>query len=311
MTDPADHTRPQRLPAWLRRPIPLGAKASRVARTLADLNLATVCSGAQCPNRAECFACGTATFMILGEVCTRSCGFCAVSHASPQPVDPGEPRAVATAVERLDLKHAVITCVTRDDLPDGGASHFAATIAAVRARRPGAVIEVLTSDFQGDRNAIDTVIAAAPDIFNHNIETVPSLYARVRPQANYRRSLDVLSAARDSAAGKAAAACGFAETRNRKLYTKSGLMLGLGETLDEVRAVLRDLRAVGCDILTVGQYLAPSAAHLPVKRFVPPAEFDALAAAARKLGFAAVSAGPFVRSSYLAEDVFNRIFSAP
>jgi len=300
MTDLTEHPRPKRLPGWLRRPIPLGARASRVADTLAELDLATVCSGAQCPNRAECFACGTATFMILGEVCTRTCGFCAVSHDSPGAVDPAEADAVARAAERLALKHVVVTCVTRDDLPDGGAGHFAATIAAVRDRCPKAVIEVLTSDFQGDRDAIATVISAGPDIFNHNIETVPSLYPRVRPQADYQRSLDVLSAA-----------CGFAVDRGGTLYTKSGLMLGLGETPDEVRAVMRDLRAVGCDILTMGQYLAPSAEHLPVERFVEPAEFDALADDARELGFAAVSAGPFVRSSYLAEDVFNRIFADP
>ena len=306
MTDLTQHSRPKRLPAWLRRPIPLGAKASRVADTLAELNLATVCNGAQCPNRAECFACGTATFMILGEVCTRNCGFCAVSNDSPQPVDPAEADAVARAVERLGLRHAVITCVTRDDLPDGGAGHFAATIAAIRALCPKAVIEVLTSDFQGDRDAIATVIDAGPDIFNHNIETVPGLYPHVRPQADYQRSLDVLSAAR-----QAAAACGFAVGRDRKLHTKSGLMLGLGETADEVRAVMRDLRAAGCDILTVGQYLAPSPEHLPVEHFVPLAEFDALADEARALGFAAVSAGPFVRSSYLAEDVFNRTFAVP
>ena len=296
MTAPPEHPAPKRLPAWLRRPIPLGAKASRVARTLDELNLATVCNGAQCPNRAECFACGTATFMILGDTCTRNCGFCAVSHDSPKPPDPAEADAVAQAAQRLALKHVVITCVTRDDLPDGGAAHFAATIAAVGARCPDAVVDVLTSDFQGRHEAIATVVGAGPDIFNHNVETVGRLYPRVRPQADYQRSLDVLAAAGDLAAGG-----------DRTLYTKSGLMVGLGETADEVRDVMRDLRDVGCAILTIGQYLAPSPEHLPVMRFVEPAEFDALAADAREMGFAAVAAGPFVRSSYLAEDVFNRI----
>ena len=293
MTAPAERPAPKRLPAWLRRPIPLGAKASRVARTLDELNLATVCNGAQCPNRAECFACGTATFMILGQACTRNCGFCAVSHDSPKPPDPGEADAVARAAQRLGLKHVVITCVTRDDLPDGGAAHFAATITAVGARCPDAVIEVLTSDFQGNREAIATVVRTAPDIFNHNVETVPRLYPRVRPQADYQRSLDVLAAAGDLGAGG-----------DRTLYTKSGLMVGLGETADEVRDVMRDLRDVGCAILTIGQYLAPSGQHLPVTRFVEPGEFDALAADARAMGFAAVAAAPFVRSSYLAEDLF-------
>ncbi len=306
MTEPSDRTRPKRLPAWLRRPIPMGARASRVADTLAELKLATVCSGAQCPNRAECFACGTATFMILGEVCTRSCGFCAVSHDRPQAVDPNEPDAVAKAVERLELRHAVITCVTRDDLSDGGAGHFAQTISAIRTRCRETVIEVLTSDFQGSGDAIETVIAASPDIFNHNIETVPSLYPRVRPQADYQRSLDVLAAA-----GEAGDVGAIAPGRDRKLYLKSGLMLGLGESDDEIHSVMWNLRAVGCDILTIGQYLAPSPDHLPVERFVTPAEFDALADDGRSMGFAAVSAGPFVRSSYLAEDVFNRIFAAP
>jgi len=298
MTAPPERSRTTRLPAWLRRPIPLDAKASRVARTLDELNLATVCNGAQCPNRAECFACGTATFMILGEVCTRNCGFCAVSHDSPKPVDSDEPDAVARAAQQLGLKHVVVTCVTRDDLPDGGASHFAATIAAVRTRCPQAVIEVLTSDFQGRRDAVATVIAAGPDVFNHNVETVPRLYRRVRPQADYRRSLDVLAAVAEQA-----------PSADRPLYTKSGLMVGLGESTDEVRQVMQDLRGVGCAILTIGQYLAPSGEHLPVTRFIEPAEFDALAADARAMGFAAVAAAPFVRSSYLAEDVFNRVGS--
>lgn len=299
MTTPDWSKRDTRLPAWLRRPVPPVARAARVARMLDQLNVPTVCNGAKCPNRAECFARGTAAFMILGEVCTRNCRFCAVPPGRPRPVDPAEPGAVAEAVQRLDLKHVVITCVTRDDLPDGGASHFAATIAAVRMRRPDAVIEVLTSDFRGSRDAVATVVDAGPDVFNHNVETAAALYPHVRPDADYERSLAVLRAAR-----------GLAADRRIRLYTKSGLMLGLGETADQVRAVLHDLRAVGCDILTLGQYLAPSPDHVPVARFVEPAEFDVFAAEAREMGFAAVAAGPFVRSSYLAESVFKSISSA-
>ena len=293
---PPTTTGRRRLPAWLRRGIPPTARATLVARTLGQLHLTTVCHGAKCPNRAECFARGTATFMILGDLCTRNCRFCAVPPGRPRPVDPAEPDAVAEAVDRLDLRHVVITCVTRDDLPDGGADHFAAVITAVRARSHSAIIEVLTSDFQGDLDAVAAVIASGPDIFNHNIETVPALYRRVRPGADYQRSLTVLRTARNLSA----AAGGT-------LYTKSGLMLGLGETDGQVHAVLHDLRAVGCEILTVGQYLSPSPGHLPVERFVAPGQFDALAAEARAMGFAAVAAGPFVRSSYLAETVFESI----
>jgi len=287
-------TRRARLPAWLRRPVPPEARAARVARTLGQLNLPTVCNSAKCPNRAECFARGTATFMILGDLCTRNCRFCAIPGGRPGRVDPTVPGAVADAVQRLDLRHVVITCVTRDDLPDGGAAHFAQTITAVRMRRPDAVIEVLTSDFGGSRDAIATVVDAGPDVFNHNVETVPDLYARARPEADYQRSLAVLRAARELAADHGVT-----------LYTKSGLMLGLGETTEQVRDVLRDLRAAGCDIVTLGQYLAPSPDHLPIARFVTPAEFDALGSEARATGFAAVASGPFVRSSYLAESLFN------
>jgi len=287
-------TRTSRFPPWLRKRIPTGEEAARVGRLLAELGLATVCSGAHCPNLPECYARGTATFLILGHTCTRSCRFCAIEKAAPGPLREDEPEAVAEACARLALRHVVITSVTRDDLADGGAAHFARTIRAVRERLPKTIIEVLTPDFQGRTDAIDTVLAALPDIFNHNVETVPRLYPTVRPEADYRRSLDVLAYARRRAPAGGAA-----------LYTKSGLMVGLGETADEVRAVLGDLRAAGCDILTLGQYLAPSAAHLPVARFVEPAEFAAWEAEARALGFAAVAAGPFVRSSYQAESVFR------
>ena len=280
-------------PAWLRKRVRANARAEGVEGLMAELGLATVCDGAHCPNRAECFAKGTATFMILGDRCTRNCRFCAVASGGVSPVRAEEPHAVAQAAARLGLRHVVVTSVTRDDLPDGGAGHFAATIRAIRAALPAAVIEVLTPDFQGDLTAVATVLSAGPDVFNHNVETVPRLYAAVRPQANYERSLAVLAGARD-----------IAQRTNVRLYTKSGLMVGLGEGREEIAQVLSDLRASGCDIVTIGQYLAPSKEHYPVSRFVTPAEFDALLAQAKAMGFAAVAAGPFVRSSYRAEALF-------
>jgi lipoyl synthase len=277
--------------------VPTGPEAAEVRRLLADLGLATVCSGAHCPNLPECYARGTATFLILGRRCTRSCRFCAIEKGPPEPLREDEPQAVAEAAARLGLRHVVITSVTRDDLPDGGAGHFARTIRAVRARLPQAVIEVLTPDFQGREESIAAVLDARPDIFNHNIETVPRLYPTVRPEADYRRSLAVLACATAGLSGRAPT----------RIYTKSGLMVGLGETDEEVRSAMRDLREVGCDILTIGQYLAPSPQHAPVVRFVEPAEFAAWESEARAIGFAAVAAGPFVRSSYQAEDVFRSI----
>ncbi len=283
-----------RFPPWLTKRIPAGDGAARVRQLLAELGLVTVCSGAHCPNQVECYARGTATFMILGDRCTRSCRFCAVTKGDAGSLRDDEPRTVAEACARLGLRHVVITSVTRDDLPDGGAGHFARTIGAVRERLPQAIVEVLVPDFRGATAVVDTVLAAAPDIFNHNVETVPRLYAEVRPEADYRRSLEVLAYARRAA------------LQGRRLYTKSGLMVGLGETDEEIAAVLRDLRAAGCDLLTIGQYLAPSVAHLPVARFVEPERFAAWEIEARSLGFAAASAGPFVRSSYQAESVFER-----
>ena len=303
MADPATtRARARQFPPWLKKRVPTGEGAAAVARILADLGLATVCSGAHCPNLPECYARGTATFLILGDTCTRSCRFCAIpSERRPGPPRDDEPEAVAEASARLCLKHVVITSVTRDDLPDGGAGHFARTIRAVRSRLPGAVVEVLTPDFQGSPAAVDAVLDATPDIFNHNVETVPRLYADVRPQADYRRSLDVIAQGRRRA-----------DAAGPTLYTKSGLMVGLGETPDEVREVMRDLREAGCDILTIGQYLAPSASHRPIARFVEPAEFAAWEADARALGFAAVAAGPFVRSSYQADRLFqNRSAKTP
>jgi len=287
--------RATRFPPWLRKRVPAGGKAGRVRRILAELNLATVCSSAHCPNLPECFACGTATFLILGDVCTRNCRFCAIrSSADPGPLREDEPEAVAEASARLGLRYVVITSVTRDDLADGGAAHFARTVRAVRDRLPDAVIEVLTPDFKGSHSCVETVLEARPDVFNHNVETVPRLYPRVRPQADYRRSLDVLAYAGKRAAGRGAI-----------VYTKSGLMVGLGETHEEISVVLRDLRAAGCEMLTIGQYLAPSPAHVPVERFVEPSEFAAWEDEARAIGFAAVAAGPFVRSSYRAARVFQ------
>jgi len=280
----------RRLPPWLKRRIPAGAKLREVTDLLAALELTTVCDGAHCPNRGECFARGTATFMILGDHCTRNCRFCAVEPGDPGPPRADEPEAVAEASRRLGLRYVVITSVTRDDLPDGGAAHFARTIAAVRAACEGARVEVLTPDFLGDTDAIDTVLAARPDVFNHNVETIARLYDAVRPQADYRRSLDVLA---------------YAARRGEGLVTKSGLMVGLGETPDEVRRAMEDLRGVGCEVLTIGQYLAPSSAHVPVARFVEPAEFDRWRDEGLAMGFAAVAAGPFVRSSYHAEHVFD------
>jgi len=288
---PSRRRRP--FPPWLRKRVPAGGEAEHVRRLLAELDLETVCSGAHCPNLPECFARGTATFMILGRSCTRSCRFCAVPSGPPGPPRPDEPEAVAEAAVRLGLRHVVVTSVTRDDLSDGGADHFARTVRAIRRRLPETRVEVLVPDFQGRAADIETVCRAGPDVVNHNVETVPRLYPSVRPEADYRRSLAVLAEAR-----RLADACG------RPCRTKSGLMVGLGETPDEVRRVLADLRRVGCGIVTIGQYLAPSKRHVPVARFVEPGEFEAWEAEARAMGFAAVAAGPFVRSSYRAERVF-------
>lgn len=274
----------RRLPGWIGRPIPEPGKRRVVENALADGGLQTVCSNACCPNMGECFAAGTATFMILGCVCTRDCSFCAVQSGRPAAPDPHEPAAVAKAVDRMELDYAVITSVTRDDLADGGASHFAATIRAIRAVRPGCRIEILTPDFGGSRACIETVVRAEPDVYNHNLETVPRLYARVRPEADFERSLEVLA---------------LAKQLDPSLTSKSGLMVGLGETREELLAVLRGLRRVDCDGLTVGQYLAPRGC-LPVERYLPPEEFEEIRTAAKGLGFRMVASGPLVRSSYKA-----------
>ena len=277
----------RRLPDWLRRPLPSGNENFFTHGLVEELKLETVCESARCPNRPECWSRRTATFMVLGNVCTRPCGFCSVPKGTPESVAGDEPQRLAEAALRLGLKHVVITSVTRDDLPDGGADHFYRCVLAVR-ERTGSVVEVLTPDFLGNSAAIDRVIEAKPEVFNHNLETVPRLYGRVRGRADYRRSLDLLERVK---------------TRAPELVTKAGLMLGIGETIEELFDVLADLRAIRCDVLTLGQYLAPTLKHIPVARFVPPAEFDAIAVEARTLGFKQVVAGPFVRSSYPAADM--------
>jgi lipoyl synthase len=276
----------RRLPPWLKRPLP-APDMFFTSRVIEDLRLETVCESAKCPNRTECWSQRTATFMILGNVCTRPCGFCSVPKGKTEALQADEPERVAEAAARLGLKHVVITSVTRDDLADGGAQHFYECVLAVRART-GAAVEVLTPDFLGNTQAIDRVIEAAPDVFNHNLETVPRLYHRVRRNAVYQRSLDLLARVKD---------------RAPHIPTKSGVMLGLGETQDEILAVCADLRTVGCEILTVGQYLQPSPQHLPVERYVPPEEFNALGTLVRGLGFKLVASGPFVRSSYHAGEM--------
>ncbi len=279
----------RRLPAWLKRDFPSGNGNFFTQTLIEDLKLETVCESARCPNRPDCWSRKTATFMILGNVCTRPCGFCSVPKGgTPEIVADDEPARVAEAAARLGLRHVVITSVTRDDLPDGGANHFARCIHAVRDRIPGAAVEVLTPDFLGDVTAIDIVTDANPEVFNHNLETVPRLYRKVRGRAEYQRSLDLLSRVKQ---------------RAPHIVTKAGLMLGIGESIGELFDVFADLRAIDCDVLTLGQYLAPTLKHIPVARFVPPEEFDEIAARARLLGFRQVVAGPYVRSSYHAADM--------
>jgi lipoyl synthase len=270
-------------PKWLRAPAPIGANYNELKDLINRLQLHTVCESAACPNVGECWNQRTATFMILGNMCTRRCGFCAVSKGAPLPVDYDEPRRVAEAVAAMGLRFAVITSVNRDDRKDGGAELFALTIRAIRERVPGCGVEVLIPDFQGSHAAVESVMAAAPDVLNHNTETVPRLYRQVRLGARYERSLDVLAHAKQIAP---------------KCPTKSGLMLGLGETPEEVLEVMRDLRAQQVDILTLGQYLRPSPKHLPIVRYVPPEEFAQFRRAGQEMGFAHVESGPLVRSSY-------------
>jgi lipoic acid synthetase len=278
----------RRLPRWLKKSIPKGNGNHFTARLIEELGLETVCESAKCPNRMECWSQRTATFMILGNVCTRPCGFCSVPKGKTEALSADEPERVAEAAARLGLAHVVITSVTRDDLDDGGAEHFYRSVLEVR-RRAGAVIEVLTPDFIGKPGAIERVVEAVPEVFNHNTETVPRLYRHVRGRkSDYHWTLELLARVK---------------RLNPAIKTKSGLMLGLGETHEELLDVLADLRDVGCDYLTLGQYLRPTPDHLPVVRYLPPDEFDSLGETARGLGFAAVASGPFVRSSYHAREM--------
>ncbi len=287
LNPPALTPRP-RLPSWLRTPLPSSDTYGHTRALLDALRLHTVCESAKCPNHWECWSRGTATFMIAGDRCTRACGFCAVTTAKPLPLDADEPLRVAEATRRMRLRHVVITAVARDDLADGGADHFRRSIEAVRALNPHTVIEVLVPDFLDKDEAIDAVLAAQPHIFNHNLETVRRLTPAVRSRATYDRSLSVLR--------KVKARCGDT------LHTKSGLMLGLGEADEEVLEALADLRGVGCDLLTLGQYLQPTIHHLPVAEFISPERFQRYAERARQLGFVHVASGPLVRSSYHADE---------
>lgn len=276
----------QRLPQWMRRPISTDQSYTDVHRLLSGLNLNTVCASANCPNRHECWNSGTATFMILGAICTRNCRFCNVTPGTPEAVDPDEPSRVAQAAESLNLRHVVITSVTRDDLPDGGAQAFADTILAVKKRLPNATVEVLTPDF---KEQLDLVLNTEPHVFNHNLETVERLQKTVRPQASYKQSLATLQKA----------------AKQGRVQVKSGLMLGLGETDEEVFQTLEDLFAAGVRLLTLGQYLAPTREHHPVERFISPEHFDQLKQRAEQMGFTGVAAGPLVRSSYHAGELIK------
>ncbi len=281
-----------RFPEWLKRRIPASANISQTNEILKKLNLNTVCESAICPNRGECFSKKTATFMILGNVCTRNCRFCAVPGDKPQPVDYQEPDKIVEAVKLLGLKHIVITSVTRDDLSDGGAGHFSEVIKKLKAFNKDLIVEVLTPDFAGSSSAIKTVTSAKPDIYNHNLETVPELYKTVRPEAEYKRSLNLLK---------------LVKSIDETVYTKSGIMVGLGESFEQVKQVLYDLRDVDCDIVTIGQYLAPSNEHLMVKEYIHPDVFEEYKALGEELKFKHVAAAPFVRSSFNAADFSEKV----
>lgn len=272
-----------RIPPWLRIKLPSGGRCGGTAKLLADLRLNTVCQSARCPNKFECFGASVATFLIMGRTCTRNCAFCNIGGGSPEPLESDEPERISEAVRRLGLRHVVVTSVTRDDLADGGAAHFAAVLRVLRREHPGLTTEVLTPDFQGNETALTSVLAEKPDVFNHNLETVPRLYAAVRPQADYGQSMAVLRAAKRLAPG---------------VRVKSGIMVGLGETDDEVRAVIRDLHEAGCDIVTVGQYMRPSLAHPEVERYVHPDVFTEYASFGKSLGVPHMFCAPLVRSSY-------------
>jgi lipoic acid synthetase len=279
-------------PRWLRRSLPTGADYEKVRTMLKEGRLHTVCQEARCPNLWECFSRHTATFLIMGSHCTRNCRFCAVDHGPSEPPDPGEPERVAEAVQSMGLGYVVITSVTRDDLPDGGAVFFAETIKEIRKKVPDALVEVLIPDFQGNEDSLLTVMEVRPNVLNHNIETVSRLYPSVRPDAVYRRSLELLKRV---------------QKYDPAILTKSGLMLGLGESSEEIRTALQDLLDANCSILTLGQYLQPTNEHLPVERFIHPDEFDNLRETALEMGFSEVISGPFVRSSYHAKELYQAV----
>ena len=280
-----------RLPPWFKQRLANPGVMSSMHGLLDGLNLHTICQSALCPNIGTCFTAGTATFLILGDVCTRRCTFCAVEKGLPRAVDEAEPEHLLEAVQKLGLNYVVITSVTRDDLPDGGASHFARTVALLHENAPDIIVEVLVPDFRGSEEAVRTVVASSPQVINHNVETIPRLYPEVRPGADYARSLELLYAVKNM---------------EPKIVTKSGLMLGLGESAEEVVEVMRDLREADCDLLTIGQYLQPSPQHHPVRRFVPPDEFTKYEVIGREMGFAEVASSPLVRSSYRAAELFDR-----
>jgi len=294
-------------PSWLKRSLPKGSEYERVRQLLSRANLHTVCQEAKCPNMWECFSRNTSTFMIMGDQCTRNCRFCNVKTGTPLPLDPDEPARVAKAALALGLKYVVITSVTRDDLDDGGADHFAQTIREIRCllsqeRGEKIKIEVLIPDFQGDSAALKSVMDAEPDVLNHNIETVPSLYSTVRPEAQYKRSLELIQrAARYRGADRSK----VINSQKERIAVKSGIMVGLGESEDELKRTITDLYQHGCTILTIGQYLQPSAKHLPVVKYYEPGEFDELKAFAESAGFRSVASAPFVRSSYEADRLYR------
>jgi lipoyl synthase len=283
-----------RLPSWLKKPIAGTGRKAAVERLLDSSSLHTVCEEAKCPNRAECFGRGTATFLIMGDTCTRNCGFCGVNKGCALPLDSDEPFRIAEAIRQMPINHAVITSVTRDDLPDGGANHFARVVGCIKKSSPAITIEVLTPDFQGNQEALMTVLHSKPDVFNHNIETVRRLYPGIRPQAQYDRSLAVLKSAAQS---------------RLVAWIKSGIMVGLGEYPLEVLQTLKDLRDTGCSIVTIGQYLQPGKAQVPVASFIEPSQFDEYRKAGENIGLKKIVAGPFVRSSYHAGEVFQSCMS--
>ncbi|MEW6186064.1 MAG: lipoyl synthase [Thermodesulfobacteriota bacterium] len=283
----------EKLPVWFRKKIPASRVKNEVEDLIGDLNLQTICTSALCPNRGNCFSNRTATFLIMGEICTRNCTFCAVKKGRPFPPEESEPARLAEAAKRMDLKYVVVTSVTRDDLPDGGAVHFAAVVRELK-RMAGITVEILIPDFQGSLEALRKVIRAEPDVINHNLETVSRLYPEVRPQADFHRSLELLKKSKELARG---------------IVTKSGFMVGLGETPEELFRAMEELRQSGCDLLTIGQYLQPSLQHHPVVRYVPPQEFEEYARRGEALGFRGVASAPLVRSSFEAAELFQKIRS--